>query len=78
MASEYLKAYMKAKLTWLVKNNIDHAALTEHPHHKSVVLNLWVKTPPGVKRPFHRGHISDIYIISHNSSKITVRKQQRK
>ena len=37
-----------------------------------MVLNLWVMTP------LRRGcHISDIYIAIHNSSKITVMKEQQ-
>jgi hypothetical protein len=36
----------------------------------SVFLNLM--TPLGNKWPFHRSHISDIYIIIHNNSKIIV------
>ena len=38
------------------------------------VLNLWVATPLGVERPFHRGHISDAYVMNHKSSKIRVMK----
>ena len=50
---------------------------------KAVVLNLCVETPLGVvKQPFHRGHLRppeiqeniDLYIMTHNSSKTTVRK----
>ena len=44
-----------------------------------MVLNLWEETPLGVEQPFHRGHLrpsenTDIYIMIHNSSKITVMK----
>ena len=39
-----------------------------------VVLNLWVMTPLGVSDQI--SCILDIYIMIHNSSKITVMKQQ--
>ena len=42
---------------------------------RPVVLNLWLVIHLGVKRPFHRGCISDIYIMTRNSSKITVMKE---
>ena len=43
---------------------------------KAVVLNLWIMTPFGIKQPIHRGHLrslenTDIYIMVHNSSKIS-------
>ena len=80
--SSYLGCYWKVlsteregsflQLTWQGKS------LTGMPRDKhnvdspagvpgAVVLNLCVETP-------HRGHISGIYIMTHNSSKITVRK----
>ena len=47
----------------------------------SIVLNLQVMTPFGVEWSFHRVEyqiscISDIYFMIHNSSKITVMKEQ--
>ena len=43
---------------------------------KAVVLNLWIMTPFGIKQPIHRSHLrslenTDIYIMVHNSSKIS-------
>lgn len=38
-------------------------------------FSTWgVTTLEVVKQPFHRGRISDIYIMSHTSNKITVMK----
>ena len=39
---------------------------------RSVVLNLWDETPLCVW-----GHISDIYMMIHNKSRMTVMKQQQ-
>lgn len=53
-------------------------------HSAYNLFNLWVLTPwGGIARPFHRGHLNpseniDIYIIMHDSSKISVMKQQWK
>ena len=41
------------------------------------VLNLWVLTPLRIESPFHESHIScisEIYVLIHNSSKVTVMK----
>jgi hypothetical protein len=45
----------------------------------SVVLSLWEETPWGIKQHFHRDYLSpskntDIYIMIHNSSKISAMK----
>jgi len=45
----------------------------------AVVLNLWVMTPLGDRTPFHRvsprpAENTDVYIMIHNSSKVTVMK----
>lgn len=37
-----------------------------------LVLNGWEVTPVGIKRPFCRGRISDIYVTVHNSGNVTV------
>lgn len=39
--------------------------------HKTVVLN-WVMAPLRVKQPIHRGHIADLCLTIHNSSKLTL------
>jgi hypothetical protein len=41
---------------------------------KALDLNLEVTTLWGFKQPFHRGHVSDIYIMIHGSNKITAMK----
>lgn len=38
----------------------------------SAVLNLWVVTPLGINQPFQKGHVSDFYIMIHNSSNVIV------
>jgi hypothetical protein len=42
---------------------------------RPVVLILWVMIPLGVKWLFHRGHISDIYIMIDNTRKIMKQQQ---
>jgi len=42
---------------------------------RTAALNLWVSTPLGVKRSFHRGHLrpsenTDVYLIIYNSREI--------
>lgn len=39
---------------------------------------MWVVIPLGVEQPFYRGLVADIYLVTLNSSKITVMKQQPK
>lgn len=46
---------------------------------RAVLLHLWVMTPLGVGRYFHRAHLrssenTDICIMIYNTSKMTVRK----
>lgn len=45
-----------------------------------MVLNLWVATPWGIERPFHRGGLrtlenTDAYIMVYNRCKIIAMKQ---
>jgi hypothetical protein len=54
----------------MIRTDQDAGSTVHVPLPATVVLKMWVTTPLGVKRPFHRGHISDIYISIHNNSKI--------
>jgi hypothetical protein len=53
-----------------------HYSLGTSSHSRSVILHLWVATPwrGGVKWPSHGNGKTDIYIMIHISSKITVMK----
>lgn len=52
-----------------------------HTYFKRVVLNLWVKTALGIKRPYQRSCLklsgnTDIYATIHSNDKITVKELQ--
>lgn len=41
----------------------------------AAVLNLWVVSHLGIEQPFQRNHVSDTYIIIHNSRKLVMKQQ---
>ena len=63
---------------WLLKNPWQGSIPNVMVKSSSLFLEQWFSTcvsrPPwrSFERPFHRGHISDVYITIHNSSKMSV------
>ena len=65
-----LFSLLESLVVWLAKRL--HESFLHFYSTRAVFFNRQIVTPWGVKWPFHRRCLSDIYIMIHNSSKITV------
>lgn len=69
--------YVHWVILYPINMNNYHISIKIYP--SAAVFNLYIMTPLRVERPFHTGNlrpycISDIYLMTHNSSEITIMK----